>query len=58
MSAELAVAASSSMNRLTAAVSLVKAAADAQAKMAELIAQAADNVPVSSSRGVNVNVSA
>lgn len=55
--ASSAVGAQQAMTQQAMALSMVKVAADASQKMADLIAQSADSVPVSGSRGGNVNFS-
>jgi len=52
------IAAETAINRQNVALSVVKAAADADQQIANIIADNARSAPVSSSRGVNLNTSA
>lgn len=58
MTAELGAAATLAQTRQSLSISMLKKAAESQAAVANLVAQAAENVPVSSSRGTSVNISA
>ena len=57
MNATAAIGATQAMTQQALALSMVKAAADSSQKMADLLAQMVDSVPVSS-RGGTVNFSA
>lgn len=52
-----AVGAQQAMTQQAIAISMVKAASDSSQKMADLLAQMVESVPVSGSRGGNVNFS-
>lgn len=52
------MAAESALLRQAVSMSVIKQNADMQQKLAEIIQQSLTNVPVSASRGTNVNVSA
>ena len=52
------VAAETAINRQNIALSVVKAAADADQQIANILDQAARSAPVSSTLGTNVNTSA
>lgn len=53
-----AIAAETAINRQNVALSVVKASADADQQIAEILDQAVRSAPVSGSRGVNLNTSA
>ncbi len=53
-----AIAAESSILRQNVSLSVIKASADADQAIANIIDQAARSAPVSGSRGVNLNTSA
>lgn len=53
-----AIAAESSILKQNVALSVIKASADADQQIANIIDQAARSAPVSGSRGVNLNTSA
>ena len=52
------IAAEAAITKQNIALSVVKAAADADQQIAEIIDQSERSAPVSSSRGVNLNTSA
>ena len=52
------IAAETAINRQNVALSVVKAAADADQQIANILDQAVRSAPVSGSRGVNLNTSA
>lgn len=49
-------AAELALNRQNVALSVIKASADQQNALAQIIDQAARTAPVSSSRGINLNI--
>lgn len=58
VSAPAAIAAEQALTRQNVALSVVKASAEADAAIANILDQAARSAPVSSSLGSNVNISA
>jgi len=57
MDATTAIGVTQAMTQQAIATTMVKVAADASQKMADLLAQMVDSVPVSSGRGGTVNFS-
>lgn len=58
MDPTIALGVTQAMTQQAIAISMVKVAVDASQKMADLLAQSVENVPVSASRGGNVNIAA
>ena len=58
MTAEIGAIATLAQTRQSLGISMIKQAANAQAQLANLVAQAAEPVPASGTRGTNVNISA
>ena len=52
------IAAEAAINKQNVALSVVKAAADADQQIANILADSARSAPISGTRGVNVNTSA
>lgn len=57
MDATTSIGVTQAMTQQAIATTMVKVAADASQKMADLLAQMVDSVPVASGRGGNVNFS-
>lgn len=58
MDVSASLLAQQALSRQAAALSAIKQSSDSQQFLAEVIEQAAHNVPVSGTRGVNVDISA
>ena len=54
----VAIAAETAINRQNIALSVVKASADADRAIANILEQSVRSAPISSTRGVNINTSA
>lgn len=52
------IAATTALTRQAIALAVLKQSAESQRKVADMLQQIVENVPVSSSRGTNVNLSA